>query len=72
MIVCFNYKIFLGNCFWDGFLTTSGDPAAACSTQIAELHTAKINGKINSANLHIVSPEHGILHVSDYAKLHLS
>ncbi|XP_033227629.1 uncharacterized protein LOC117179704 isoform X2 [Belonocnema kinseyi] len=61
-----------GNCFWQGFLSASGDPAAACSTQIAELHTARINPRVNGDGLHIVSPEHGILHISDYAKLHLA
>ncbi|XP_043475220.1 uncharacterized protein LOC122506884 isoform X2 [Leptopilina heterotoma] len=61
-----------GNCFWNGYLASSGDPAAACSTQIAELHTAKINSRLCGNALHIVSPEHGILHVSDYAKLHLA
>ncbi|XP_018368077.1 PREDICTED: uncharacterized protein LOC108764362 isoform X1 [Trachymyrmex cornetzi] len=61
-----------GNEFWFGKLETSGDPAAACSTQIAELHNSKINSRACGTSLHIASPEHGILHISDYAKLHLT
>ncbi|XP_018317844.1 uncharacterized protein [Mycetomoellerius zeteki] len=61
-----------GNEFWVGSLETSGDPAAACSTQIAELHNSKINPRACGASLHVASAEHGILHISDYAKLHLT
>ncbi|KAJ8708615.1 hypothetical protein PYW08_009997 [Mythimna loreyi] len=32
-----------GNEFWRGALCDSGDPAAACSTQVSELHNAHIN-----------------------------
>ncbi|XP_026730312.1 uncharacterized protein LOC113495662 isoform X1 [Trichoplusia ni] len=32
-----------GNEFWLGSLSGSGDPAAACSTQVSELHNAHIN-----------------------------
>ncbi|KAJ8708616.1 hypothetical protein PYW08_009998 [Mythimna loreyi] len=32
-----------GNEFWLGSLKSSGDPAAACSTQVSELHNAHIN-----------------------------
>ncbi|XP_018351329.1 PREDICTED: uncharacterized protein LOC108753876 isoform X2 [Trachymyrmex septentrionalis] len=61
-----------GNEFWFGMLGTSGDPAAACSTQITELHNFKINPRACGASLHVASTEHGILHISDYAKLHLT
>lgn len=61
-----------GNEFWSGFLDASGDPAAACSTQIAEIHNPIINSRVCGANLHIASPEHGLLHISDYAKLHFA
>ncbi|XP_034173935.2 ADP-ribosylarginine hydrolase CG3568-like [Osmia lignaria lignaria] len=60
-----------GNEFWKGYLASSGDPAAACSTQITELHTVRINPQACGASLHVASAEHGILHISDYAKLHL-
>ncbi|XP_031831497.1 ADP-ribosylarginine hydrolase CG2909 isoform X1 [Nomia melanderi] len=61
-----------GNEFWSGFLSSSGDPAAACSSQVAELHTSRINPRACGASLHVASAEHGILHISDYAKLHLT
>ncbi|XP_076235327.1 ADP-ribosylarginine hydrolase CG2909 isoform X2 [Calliopsis andreniformis] len=61
-----------GNEFWNGSLSSSGDPAAACSSQVAELHTARINPRTCGSSLHVASAEHGILHISDYAKLHLA
>ncbi|XP_046751797.1 uncharacterized protein LOC124414772 isoform X1 [Diprion similis] len=61
-----------GNEFWFGSLATSGDPAAACSSQIAELHNARVNTHASATSLHIASPEHGILHIADYARLHLA
>ncbi|XP_066596580.1 uncharacterized protein [Prorops nasuta] len=61
-----------GNEFWNGFLASSGDPAAACSTQITELHNSRINSRASGSSLHIASAQHGILHISDYAKLHLA
>ncbi|XP_017875387.1 uncharacterized protein LOC108622189 isoform X2 [Ceratina calcarata] len=61
-----------GNEFWAGHLSSSGDSAAACSTQIAELHTSRINPRACGASLHVASAQHGILHISDYAKLHLA
>lgn len=61
-----------GNEFWSGYLASSGDPAAACSSQVSELHTARINPRACGGSLHVASAEHGILHISDYAKLHLA
>lgn len=61
-----------GNEFWARKLSSSGNSAAACSTQVAELHTFRINPRACGASLHIASAQHGILHISDYAKLHLA
>lgn len=61
-----------GNEFWNGYLESSGDPAAACSSQVTELHNSKINPRACGASLHVASAAHGILHISDYAKLHLT
>ncbi|XP_014234714.1 uncharacterized protein LOC106657626 [Trichogramma pretiosum] len=61
-----------GNEFWGNYLTASGNPAAACSTQISELHNPRINVRCNGASLHVASPEHGILHIGDYVKLHFT
>ncbi|XP_043278458.1 uncharacterized protein [Venturia canescens] len=60
-----------GNEYWSGYLTASGDPAAACSTQIPELHNPLINWRNCGENLHVASPEHGLVHIADFAKLHL-
>ncbi|CAG2059423.1 unnamed protein product [Timema podura] len=55
-----------GNEFWVKKLASSGDPAAACSTQVAELHNPHINRKVVGTNLHIASPSLGVLHLADY------
>ncbi|XP_017870662.1 PREDICTED: uncharacterized protein LOC108618941 [Drosophila arizonae] len=58
-----------GNEFWSKSLDSSSDPAAACSTLIAELLNAHINKDYMSGNnLHIASMQHGVLHISDYAE----
>ena len=67
-------NFFLGNEYWDGSLGTTGDPAAACCTQIAQLQNCYINvANMCGKNLHIASPTFGkVCHVSDYAKLCLN
>ncbi|XP_011315507.1 uncharacterized protein [Fopius arisanus] len=61
-----------GNEFWRGYLEASGDPAAACSSQIAELQNTRINPRACASSLHVASPEHGLLHISEYARLHFA
>ncbi|GBP56390.1 hypothetical protein EVAR_32260_1 [Eumeta japonica] len=56
-----------GNEFWLGTLTTSGDPAAACSTQVAELHNAHINSAVCAKNLRVAGA-HGVLPLREYCK----
>jgi len=63
---------FPGNEYWYGYLSGSGDSAAACSSQIAEFQNAHINkNNINAKNLHIASPQYGLLHVSVWADKYL-
>ncbi|XP_066996323.2 uncharacterized protein [Anabrus simplex] len=58
-----------GNEFWCGDICSSGDPAAACSTQIAEIHNPHINPtKVSGKNLHVAVPEWGVMHISEYAR----
>jgi len=46
VVLLYNYfklNDFSGNEYWNGHLSASGDPAAACCTQIPELQNAYIN-----------------------------
>ncbi|KAK5647482.1 hypothetical protein RI129_002374 [Pyrocoelia pectoralis] len=54
-----------GNEFWVGSLSGSGDPAAASSTQVAELHNPHINRKVSGNNLHIAGT-FGVVQFSKY------
>lgn len=57
-----------GNEFWYGSLHTSGDPAAACSTQVAELHNAHINNGVKASNTRIMT-KNGLKTIFEYCKL---
>ncbi|XP_037299887.1 uncharacterized protein LOC115447460 isoform X2 [Manduca sexta] len=48
-----------GNEFWRGALGSSGDPAAACSTQVSELHNAHVNAHVRAAHARVPS-ENGV------------
>lgn len=59
-----------GNEFWMKMLKSTGDSSTACSTLITELHNPHINTDYcNGRNLHVVSLKHGVLHISEYAKI---
>ncbi|XP_034661709.1 uncharacterized protein LOC117897146 [Drosophila subobscura] len=58
-----------GNEFWMKMLKSTGDSSTACSTLITELHNPHINTEYcNGKNLHIASPELGVLHIAEYAR----
>uniref|UniRef100_S4PGH9 Uncharacterized protein n=1 Tax=Pararge aegeria TaxID=116150 RepID=S4PGH9_9NEOP len=54
-----------GNEFWCGLLASTGDSAAASSTQIAELHNAHINPAVSADNVRVVG-RHGLKTLSEY------
>ena len=55
-----------GNEFWSGCFSGSGDPAAAASTQISEIHNPLINSKITGCNMRIVTQSHGLCTIKEY------
>uniref|UniRef100_A0A1I8PWS8 Uncharacterized protein n=1 Tax=Stomoxys calcitrans TaxID=35570 RepID=A0A1I8PWS8_STOCA len=58
-----------GNEFWQKHLADSSDSSNASSTLVTELHNPFINTEwVCGDNLHIASADHGIIHISDYAK----
>lgn len=56
-----------GNEFWQGKLGSTGDSAAAASTQITELHNCHINPKVCAANLRVVT-SYGLKTIEEYVK----
>ena len=57
---------YVGNEYWDGMLTASGDPAAASCSFIPELLNPDINPLIGGGNLHVACPRNGILPYEKY------
>lgn len=57
---------YIGNEFWDGMLSASGDPAAACCSLIPELLNPDINPSMRGASLHVASRSLGLLPYCQY------
>ena len=59
-----------GNEYWAGSLHTSGDPQAACATQVPELHNPLVNPKMRGRNLHVMLRETGeVVSFREYWKM---
>ncbi|XP_061384786.1 uncharacterized protein LOC116773412 isoform X2 [Danaus plexippus] len=58
-----------GNEFWIGSLSGSGDPAAACSTQVSELHNAHINTTLRGDTVRVAA-EGGVRPLREYCLTH--
>jgi len=50
-----------GNEFWAGSLDGSGDPAAACSSSVAELQNWRVNPAVCGGRVRVACPERGVL-----------
>ena len=57
---------YIGNEYWEGMLTASGDPAAASCSFIPELLNPDINPKISGHNLHVASLHSGVQPYQEY------
>ena len=55
------FCVSIGNEYWLGMLASSGDPAAACSSAVAELHNWRINPRISAEYLRVASPRTGTI-----------
>ena len=57
---------YVGNEYWEGQLSASGDPAAAACSTIPELMNPDINNKICGQNIKIASKKKGVISYEDY------
>lgn len=60
-----------GNEFWVGALSSSGDPAQACSSQIAELHNPHINSAVCGENTRVLTVTGEALPIQGYLEKHV-
>ena len=60
-----------GNEFWVGALSSSGDPAQACSSQIAELHNPHINSAVCGENTQVLTVTGEALPIQGYLEKHV-
>ena len=51
---------YVGNEYWAGLLSASGDPAAACCSTISELLNPDINNMVRGQNLRVATRDRGI------------
>ena len=56
---------YVGNEYWDGLLSASGDPAAACCSNIPELLNPDINPQLRGVSTMVASPSGGLIPIGD-------
>ena len=59
---------YIGNEYWSGNLSASGDPAAACCSNIPELLNPDVNMAVRGDNLHIASVQQGLVQYTQYRR----
>lgn len=73
-VFAYNGNSLPGNSYWiheEGSLSRSGDPAAACSTQIAEIQNPLINPRMSASNLMIATNEGKLVRFVSYKFVNL-